>query len=148
MATWKTFSAATPELATFGAQRLANESGVAYLATVRADGSPRVHPVTPIVSENSLFLFMEGTSPKSNDLRRDGRYALHCAVEDMDGGAGEFVVSGKAVLVNDEQIRAQAIQAAGYAPKERYILFELMIEASSSTVYSEHGILRQQWAGK
>jgi hypothetical protein len=148
MATWKTFSAATPELASFGAQRLANESGVAYLATVRADGSPRVHPVTPIINESSLFLFMDSTSPKSNDLRRDGRYALHCAVEDMDGGAGEFVVSGKATLIDDEQIRTQAIQAAGYAPKERYILFELMIEASSSTVYSEHGILRQQWAGK
>jgi hypothetical protein len=148
MATWKTFASATPDLAAFGAQRLGNESGVAYLATVRGDGSPRVHPVTPIVSENSLFLFMEPSSPKSNDLRRDGRYALHCAVEDMDGGAGEFVVSGKAVLIEDDQIREQAIQAAGYAPKPRYILFELMIEASSSTVYSEHGILRQQWAGK
>jgi hypothetical protein len=36
---------------------------VAYLGTLRADGSPRVNPVTPIVGEQ-LFLFMEPTSLK------------------------------------------------------------------------------------
>ncbi|MGH2405330.1 MAG: pyridoxamine 5'-phosphate oxidase family protein, partial [bacterium] len=50
---------------------------MAYLATLRGDGAPRVHPVTPIVGEGRLFLFMEPTSPKGHDLRRDGRYALH-----------------------------------------------------------------------
>lgn len=50
-------------MAEFGKQRF--QSGVAYLGTLRADGSPRIHPVTPIVSER-LFLFMEPTSPKEH----------------------------------------------------------------------------------
>ncbi len=85
MTDWKTFTQQAPELAAFGKARFS--SGVAYLATVRADGSPRVHPVTPIIGEQ-LFLFMEPTSPKGDDLRRDDRYALHCAVEDSGGGGG------------------------------------------------------------
>ena len=70
---WGDLQARNPELAAFGAERFS--SGVAYLATVRKDNSPRVHPVTPIIGEGRLFVFMEPTSPKGHDLRRDGRYA-------------------------------------------------------------------------
>lgn len=48
MATWQQFTAAAPELAAFGAERL--EGKVAYLATIRADGGPRVHPLTPHIA--------------------------------------------------------------------------------------------------
>jgi hypothetical protein len=37
---WKTLEVQQPELATFGAERLHGK--VAYLATIRKDGSPRV----------------------------------------------------------------------------------------------------------
>ena len=89
MSSWLEFAKQDPELAAFGQARF--QPGVAYLATVRADGGPRVHPVTPIIGEQ-LYLFMEATSPKGQDLQRDGRYALHCAVEDSGGGGGEFYV--------------------------------------------------------
>lgn len=85
MTSWQTFAQQAPELAAFGESRF--RSGVAYLGTLRADGGPRVHPVTPIIGEE-LYLFMEPTSPKGRDLRRDPRYTLHCAVEDSSGGAG------------------------------------------------------------
>ncbi|MCA9947698.1 MAG: hypothetical protein KC449_29660, partial [Anaerolineales bacterium] len=62
MAGWAVFSKQAPELAAFGSKRLGDDR-VAYLGTVRADGGPRVHPVTPILGEQ-LFLFMEPTSPK------------------------------------------------------------------------------------
>ncbi|HEX3050658.1 MAG TPA: pyridoxamine 5'-phosphate oxidase family protein, partial [Aggregatilineaceae bacterium] len=78
MSSWKEFTQQAPELAAFGRTRL--QSGVAYLGTLRADGGPRVHPVTPILGEE-LFLFMEPTSPKGKDLQRDPRYTLHCSVE-------------------------------------------------------------------
>jgi hypothetical protein len=58
MTSWKNFTQQAPELAEFGAARFA--SGVAYLGTIRPDGGPRVHPVTPIIGEQ-LFLFMEPT---------------------------------------------------------------------------------------
>jgi len=75
MTSWEEFAQQATELAEFGKARF--QSGVAYLGTLRADGSPRVHPVTPIIGEE-LFLFMEPTSPKGKDLQRDGRYTLHC----------------------------------------------------------------------
>jgi hypothetical protein len=95
MSSWKEFARLAPEIAAFGEARF--ESGVAYLGTLRADGSPRVHPVTPIIGEQ-LFLFMEPTSPKGQDLQRDPRYTLHCAVEDSSGGEGEFYVRGQTIL--------------------------------------------------
>ncbi len=98
MTSWIEFAQQAPEIAAFGAARF--RSGVAYLGTLRADGSPRVHPVTPIIG-GQLFLFMEPTSPKGKDLQRDPRYTLHCSVEDSSGGEGEFYVTGRATLITD-----------------------------------------------
>ena len=140
---WNALETAEPELAAFGAARFT--SGVAYLATIRSDGGPRVHPVTPIIGEGRLFLFMEPSSPKGHDLQRDGRYAMHCAVADSGGGAGEFFVSGRARLLNDPQLRQAAASAASYAPAERYVLFELDLEQASSTIYQGHNTVRRRW---
>jgi len=104
--TWKLLEEQQPELASFGAERLHGK--VAYLATVRKDGSPRVHPLTPIIAKGHLFVFMEPTSPKGHDLERDGRYAIHCGVTDDSGQSGEFVASGRGHLVEDKELRALA----------------------------------------
>ncbi len=141
---WKALANSDPKLAVFGEQRFASE--VAYLATTRKDGSPRVHPVTPIIGEGRLFLFMEPTSPKGWDLKRDGRYALHCSVGDSGGGEGEFLISGTASLVEDAEIRAIAVQHASYEPSERYILFELQVLSAFATIYNEEGNpVRSRW---
>ena len=141
---WKALREAAPELAEFGARRVASE--VAYLATVKKDGAPRVHPVTPIVAPGRLFLFMEPTSPKGHDLRRDGRYALHSSVADASGASGEFLVTGTAALVQDDATRAEAIRHASYDPAERYILFELAVDTAFSTEYDEAGNpVRKRW---
>lgn len=140
---WKTLEDQDPALAQFGAARLNGQ--VAYLATVRKDGSPRVHPVTPIIGQGHLFVFMEPTSPKGHDLRRDGRYAMHCSVSDSSGGSGEFNVAGRAQLVDNSATRALAAQLASYTPADRYILFELTVESAASTVYSNDQVLRSQW---
>ena len=141
---WQALEKGNKDLAEFGHQRLSGR--VAYLATVRSDGSPRVHPVTPIIGEGRLFIFMEPTSPKGHDLRRDGRYALHAGVENNEGGQGEFLVSGRAEFIEDSQLRAVAVKHSSYTPKERYILFELKVENAFSTVYEGSGSpLRQNW---
>lgn len=141
---WEHLEHARPELAAFGAERF-RQSGVAYLATLRTDGSPRVHPVTPIVGQGRLFLFMEPTSPKGKDLRHDGRYALHCSVSDMSGESGEFFVSGHARFIDDPAIWRLAAEFATYTPADRYILFELDVERASSTVYTDDQPVRQHW---
>ncbi len=63
---WGEFASQAPGLAEFGVRRLADAP--AYLATVDRSGAPRVHPVTPIVGDGRLFLFMEPTSPKGDDI--------------------------------------------------------------------------------
>ncbi|MDZ4721704.1 MAG: pyridoxamine 5'-phosphate oxidase family protein [Roseiflexaceae bacterium] len=144
MISWKDLENAQPELAAFGVERF-EQFGVAYLATVRADGSPRVHPVTPIVGQGHLFLFMEPTSPKGHDLRRDGRYALHCSVSSTSGASGEFFISGHATFIDDPAIRRLAVELSTYTPADRYILFELEVERAASTIYTDESPVRQQW---
>jgi hypothetical protein len=143
---WRELVAGNPELAEYGAARLL-DSEVAYLATVRKDGSPRVHPVTPIIGQGRLFVFMEPTSPKGHDLRRDGRYAMHCQVENSEGGKGEFFLSGRARPVHDEATRALAVEAASYEVAARYVLFELSVAQAMSNVYSGDDAVRQRWEG-
>ena len=140
---WKNLEETQPALATFGIERL--NGHVSYLATVRKDGSPRVHPVTPIVGQGHLFVFMEPTSPKGHDLRRDGRYALHCGVSDNSGAGGEFIATGRAYFIDNPELRALAVGLASYTPADRYVLFEFDLENVTSTVYQDGQTVRQHW---
>lgn len=142
MSSWKEFTQEAPELAAFGKSRF--ENGVAYLGTIRPDGGPRVHPVTPIMGEQ-LFLFMEPTSPKGKDLQRDPRYTLHCSVEDSGGGGGEFYVRGRATLVSDTAVRDQAVLASSYTPADRYILFALTVDFAFMNTYDDEGAHPRRW---
>ena len=141
---WQNLENENPELAQTGQRRL--HGRVSYLATVRSNGAPRVHPVTPIIGEGRLFVFMEPTSPKGKDLVRYGRYALHCGVENTSGGEGEFYVWGSAHLITDAATRALAVQVSSYQPAERYILFELDVDRARGTTYGEEGPVHQSWS--
>jgi hypothetical protein len=132
---WGEFAAAAPELAELGARRLA--AVPAYLATVADSGVPRVHPVTPIIGDGRLFLFMEPTSPKGHDVARRGVYALHCLVPDAHGTGGEFYVRGRGERIDAPQVRAVAAQAASYTPHDRYVLFELLITEARCNGYGD-----------
>ena len=143
MQSWGTFADAQPDLAQFGAARLHGQ--VAYLGTVNQRGRPRVHPVTPIIGHNRLFLFMEPTSPKGTDLRRGSGYCLHASVADTAGSNGEFQVSGVGRLIEDPAIRRLAIACVPYTPLERYLLFELSVEEVLRTLYTDDGPQRTRW---
>jgi len=77
MATWSDFVQQRPDLAE-AARRLLYQHGVglAYIATLRRDGRPRLHPICPILNGSRLFAFII-PSPKQGDLRRDPSYSLH-----------------------------------------------------------------------
>jgi pyridoxamine 5'-phosphate oxidase-like protein len=141
--TWDDLERADPELAAAGARRL--QGRVAYLATVSPDGAPRVHPVTPIVGDGRLFVFMEPTSPKGADLRRGSRYGLHSAVGDPSGRDGEFLTRGYGVFVGDPAVRAAAEHHASYQPAAHYVLFELAVEAAMLTEYVDGRPVRRRY---
>ena len=131
--TWEEFAALQPEMAEFGLKRL--EYRVMYLATVRKNGSPRIHPFTPFVASGHLFAFMEPTSPKGLDLQRNGLYAIHSLVTDMNGTNGEFAIAGRAQLVTDSATRELAVKGCPYSPKIRYVLFEFKLEECMTNTY-------------
>src|SRR5262249_18710673 len=92
MVTWKQFEESNPSLAAAGRKLLYQHGvGLGYIATVRKDGGPRVHPFCPILTEGRLFGLI-ASSPKQRDLLRDGRYALHSfPAQDRDD---EFYCTG------------------------------------------------------
>ncbi len=128
MVTWKEFAAAEPELAETG-RSLLNQFrvGLAFLATVRKDGAPRLHPVCPVLSNDRLFVLITPTSPKRHDLARDGRYALQTFPQPKPG-SDEFYVTGKAVLVDDAAMRAAVLRDAKHMADASEIAFELWID--------------------
>jgi len=93
MATWAEFANDEPELAAFGLERMAGR--IVYQATLRLDGSPRVHPVSPWIASGLLCVSFRARSPKVNEVSRDARYALHSAQpwEDHMGDHGEFMLA-------------------------------------------------------
>src|SRR5215510_11382529 len=105
MVTWRELAAAAPDLADIGRSLLFQfKVGLAFLATVRRDGAPRLHPVCPVLSNGRLFVLITPTSPKRDDLLRDGRYALQSFPQPKPG-SDEFYIGGSAALVDDPIMR-------------------------------------------
>jgi hypothetical protein len=128
MVTWKEFAAAEPDLADVGRSLLFQFNvGLAFLATVRRDGAPRLHPICPVLSDDRLFVFIIPTSPKRHDLRRDGRYALQTFPQPKPG-SDEFSIAGKAVGVDDPTVRAAILRDTKHMADASEIAFELWIE--------------------
>jgi len=129
--TWALFTGAAPALSE-QVRALFEQYGQAfgYLATVRPDGGPRVHPISPVITEGGLFCFAL-PSPKRGDLERDGRYALHAyPAEHSDD---EAYLAGQAVPVTDESRRARLARLHRAAPDVNWRLFELRIEVAMVT---------------
>jgi hypothetical protein len=143
--TWNRFAEAEPELASAGRAMMYQFGvGLAFLATVRSDGGPRVHPMCPLIAESGLFAFLI-LSPKRDDLHRDGRYAMHSFPADENEDA--FYLSGMAEVVDDPQERraleAQFLDERGLrdSPKglDEQGLFAFQIERCLYTVTAGHG---------
>lgn len=100
MVSWNEFENRAPEMARAGKKLLYQFGvGLAFLATIRRDGAPRLHPICPTVVDGNLYALLLPSSPKCGDLKRDGRYALHTCppVENDD----EFLVTGRAYFIDD-----------------------------------------------
>jgi hypothetical protein len=135
---WSLLAKSDPELAAAGARLLKGDAtAVAYLATVRKDGGPRVHPVMPVLCEGGLYVFVVSLGWKYRDLLRDPRYSLHSSPSAKDGE--EFYVTGRAVPVEDPAVRGSVRTGTGnrLGGHDFEALFELTIERA----------LHTRWAG-
>jgi hypothetical protein len=151
---WNQFAAERPDLAATGRSLYYQVGvGLGFLATVRADGGPRVHPVCPLLVDAGLFLFVI-PSPKRADLERDGRCSLHSFPTDDNEDA--FVVSGRAEPRHDAPLRQACAEAwmterkldgepPGFDAEQ---LFEVLIErclATKTTGYGDYEPQHTVW---
>jgi hypothetical protein len=145
MVRWEQFEAEEREIASFGRERIDRQ--VSFLGTIRDDGGPRVHPVTPwLTDDGHLYVRMYATSPKAADLERDPRYALHSMMDNDDGVGGEFALRGRALGVRDPGSVAAAYASIGGSGTDRaLVLFELGVDEVMTTVYENDRTLRRRW---
>lgn len=101
MARWSEVQEAAPELADRVQQRFTSYRH-ALLATLRADGHPRITGIETQFVLGDLWMGMMGGSRKAKDLLRDPRMALHAALDEPEIPTGDAKITGRAEAVVDE----------------------------------------------
>lgn len=145
MGAWAELEAADPELGAFGRERF--EGRVVFHATLRTDGAPRLHPVSPWFGAGLLLVAFRGRSPKNDEIARDGRYAMHSAVDpgDHEGTDGEFLVRGWMERVGPEHPGAVHVP---YEAAYELACYACSVEEAVATTYPGGGSpVYRRWRG-
>jgi Pyridoxamine 5'-phosphate oxidase len=100
------------------------------LATLRADGSPRLSGNEASFLDGDVWLGMMHRSRKALDLLRDPRLELHSAPVDVELKLGDARLAGRAVEVTDPEVirgfsSASAAEHEGVEPPEPFHLFRV-----------------------
>jgi len=134
VAAWAEFASAEPDLAAFALERM--QRRIVYQATLRLDGGPRVHPVSPWIAAGLLCVSFRDTSPKLREVARDGRYALHTAQpwDDHAGDYGEFMARGWLEQISPSH---PAVVGRPGLPPYGLVHYSCSIEEAVATEYSE-----------
>lgn len=124
MATWQEFSEQAPDLAAAALQRFEAHRHKT-MATIRADGAPRISGSEVAILRGQVWLGGMTGSRRFADLRRDPRVAIHSASEDPEVWTGDAKLSGSAVEVTDDAGMAAFRDAAGEVPAGAFELFRV-----------------------
>jgi hypothetical protein len=112
MPSWGDIEAEVPEFAA-----LAREFFDAYthktLATLRADGSPRISGTETVFKDGELWIGSMWQSVKALDLRRDPRFALHSGSADPPAWKGDAKLAGRMEEVTDPERFAAVLGGEG-----------------------------------
>lgn len=112
--------------------------GHKILATLRADGSPRVSGIEARFLDGELWLAGMPRSAKFDDLRRDPRMALHSGSDEPATFRADAKVSGRAVAVTDAAaLAAYTERAAVPAELSDFELFRVDLEQVVLTAVAE-----------
>jgi len=136
MKSWNEFSLEESELAGLGKRMLfqtRTQVGLGFLATLRKDGAPRLHPISLVFFNDHLYVFIPARSPKCGDLKRDGRYALQAFPIPEDAFGKEFYISGVAKVISDPTVRQAIISDTKIHVQDHEILFELFMDRAMYT---------------
>ena len=82
---WAEFQHVRPDLAEAGRRLLCQFGvGLAFLATVRADGGPRLHPMCPLVTDDALVGFLQPTRRRAATTQFLAERKLTAAPQDLN----------------------------------------------------------------
>lgn len=114
MTAWREFEAAEPEFAR-RVRGLFDAHKHKTIATLRADGSPRISGIETTFADGELTFGSMPNARKGADLRRDPRCALHSATVDPVEGAeaqwpGEAKIAGRALGEDGERFRVDVAE--------------------------------------
>jgi Pyridoxamine 5'-phosphate oxidase len=115
MASWSELVADVPQLSE-AARGLLDAFKHKTLATLRADGSPRISGTEIEFIEDDVWFGGMWKSRKALDLRRDPRFALHSGSVDPPEWKGDAKFGGRAEEVTDPERRAAIRAASGGRP--------------------------------
>jgi hypothetical protein len=129
VARWQQVEEEAPELAA-QARAFLEAHKHKTLATLRRDGSPRISGTEADIVDGDLQWGSMWKAVKALDLRRDPRFALHSGSDDPPGWSGDAKVSGRAVEVDDDDMKAAlvAAQANEEHPPGPWHLFRAEVE--------------------
>jgi len=150
MAQWSEFVAAVPEFATAVTQSF--ESGKhKTLATLRADGSPRVSGIEAYLIGDDLWFGSMPGALKGRDLLRDPRFALHgppaLLAAETSGAAGDVKLAGRAIRVTDRERIGAMLVARGFAADAfpESLFFTADLDEVVLTRMSDAGMVIDLW---
>ena len=86
------------------------------IATLRADGSPRISGIETFFAEGELWFGSMPNARKALDLRRDPRFALHSGSVDPPEWEGDAKLSGRAEEITDSDRRLAIFRSQGSDP--------------------------------
>jgi hypothetical protein len=129
MPRWSEVEAAVPDLAK-AAQAVFDAHKHKVLATLRADGSPRLSGNEAVFRDGEVWLGMMHRSLKALDLQRDARMELHSAPVDLELKQGDARLAGRATEITDADVlrrfaAASAEEHDGTEPPSPFHLFRV-----------------------
>lgn len=142
---WSEVGAQAPELA----ERVLTALGThrhKVLATLRADGSPRVSGTELDLHDGELYVGSMPGARKARDLQRDPRYALHSAPVDVDLTVPDVKLAGTAVEVTSPaEVEAFVAARQGPVPPGPFHLFRLQVTEVVCTWVADSALHVESW---
>jgi len=153
MKSWNEFSAEQPALAEQGKRmlfRTREHVGLVFIATLRKDGAPRLHPISLVIYKDHVYVIIPRNSPKCADLIRDGRYALQASPPPDNEDSEEFYFAGCAAQIQDPIFQQALMDDTGITVEENEIFFELLLDRVMYTKSANRGApderpIHQKW---
>lgn len=132
MAQWQDVERETPELAA-KVRRSFDANKHKTMATLRKDGAPRISGTELDFTHDGLFFGSMWGAVKARDLQRDPRIALHSATIDPELVLGDAKISGRAIELTDDAVKAAYVAERSEAgnteqPPEPWHLFRVDVD--------------------